>query len=127
MHPLTLNVEAAQTFLGRKGSYLDRFERGAYAQLAYVTGRWTPAIRWEYATQVAVDETDPAEDLVTSHQGVAPSIAFAPAKQWSVRLELFVPLHAEASELPGGTEGTKGDEAGASNATSITAMIAFVF
>jgi hypothetical protein len=109
--PLTLHAEAAQTFLGRKGHYGDTFERGAYLQLTYTAGRWTPAVRWEYATQISVDETDGAADAETKHQSVAPSISFAPSKHWSVRLELLAPYRPE----------------GELDNTSLTAMIAFVF
>jgi hypothetical protein len=112
----TLHVEAVQSFLGQKKHRFDRFERGMYVQLAYTIGRWTPAIRWDYARQIEEEIPDPTMPEVTETeevtlQQIAASIRYAIAKSWSVRLEGAVPFRPR----------------GASDETTIAAMVAFVF
>lgn len=108
--PLSFNIEAVQSFFGVKGHYFDRFERGAYAQLAYTVDRWTAATRWDYALEVKTDEIT-GTSTTERKQEVATSLRFAPAKQWSVRLEVAVPYRPS----------------GAVDDTAISTMIAFVF
>ena len=102
---LSLDSEVAQVFLGRRGDYADRFSRGSYLQLMYTLGRWTAAGRWDYARQ------GPRAGPLTTYQAAVATIRFAPAIDWSVRLELDVPFRPE----------------GSADKTAILAMLSFAF
>jgi hypothetical protein len=80
-------------------------------QLAYTIGRWTPAVRWDYVKLPEPAEEMPTEEHSEGNQQIAGSIRYAPAPQWSVRLEVAVPIVPEHE-----TENT-----------SVAGMLSFVF